>query len=425
MNKHLIRVRVAVLVMACSLSAASFAESKSGTLQKENKTSLTLKQALQRTLDKNPELGLYPLYVRQIDGEIQQADINPIPTADIELRKDEATLTFSQSFELGDKRLSRVGYSSAKQQQLQAEFAITRLDVLAETSRRYYQLLALQKQQTLLKTRIGQEKRALKIIKKRAEAGAITQADVANMALRLARSKNTLEQLQFSIGLEKNRLSAMWLASHKSPELNFTQVIGRLSKLPKIPDAKLLAMMIDESLEQLPDYRLQVALLRLADSQVQLEQANGSADINLGVGIAQNRNGGGQSLVFTAAMPLNFSNPNRGRINSALAQQQLSLEQVEIKRRELQIELTRIQQNLTKDRHLAKQIKTQLLPLSIDLLSNTQKAYRQGQYTVLQWIDAQSQVFNLEQDLINSQVRIFNQVLELERILGQSIVSAQ
>ena len=423
MNRLFRQASVRLLAIACSLPAAVFAN-EAATEQKEP-TSLSLKQALQLTLDKNPELGLYPLYVRQIDGEMQQADINPITVADIELRQDEATLTFSQSFELGDKRLSRVGYSSAKQQQLQAEFAITRLDVLAETSRRYYQLLALQKQQTLLKTRIGQEKRALKIIKKRAQAGAISQADVTNMALRLARSENTLEQLQFNIGLEKNRLSAMWLASDKNPELSFTQVIGKLSKLPKIPEAELLAMTITESLEQLPDYRLQLALSRLADSQVQLERANGSADINLGVGIAHDRNGGGQSLVFTAAMPLNFSNPNRGRINSALAQQQLSLEQVEIKRNELHIELIRIQQNLAKDMRQAKQIKNQLLPLAIELLSDTQKAYRQGKYTVLQWIDAQNQVFNLEQDLINSQVRIFNQVLELERILGQSIVSAQ
>ena len=419
MNHLFKQASVRLLAIACSLPAASLA------VEQSEPTRLSLTQALELTLNKNPELKLYPLYLRQIDGEMQQADISPIPIADIELRKDEATLTFSQSFELGDKRLSRVGYSSAKQQQLQAEFAITRLDVLAETSRRYYQLLALQKQQSLLEIRIGQEKRALKIIKKRAQAGAISQADVSNMALRLARSQNTLEQLQFSINLAKNRLSAMWLASDKTPELNFTQVMGKLSKLPKIPEAKLLAMTITESLEQLPDYRLQLALSRLADSQVQLDQANGSANINLGLGIAHDRNGGGQSLVVTAAMPLSFSNPNRGRINSALAQQQLSLEQVEIKRNELHIELIRIQQNLAKDMRLAQQTKSLLLPLAIELLSDTQKAYRQGRYTVLQWIDAQNQVFNLEQDLINSQVRIFNQVLELERILGQSIVSAQ
>ena len=419
MNHLFKQASVRLLAIACSLPAASLA------VEQSEPTRLSLTQALELTLNKNPELKLYPLYLRQIDGEMQQADISPIPIADIELRKDEATLTFSQSFELGDKRLSRVGYSSAKQQELQAEFAITRLDVLAETSRRYYQLLALQKQQSLLEIRIGQEKRALKIIKKRAQAGAISQADVSNMALRLARSQNTLEQLQFSINLAKNRLSAMWLASDKTPELNFTQVMGKLSKLPKIPEAKLLAMTITESLEQLPDYRLQLALSRLADSKVQLEQANGTANINLGLGIAHDRNGGGQSLVVTAAMPLNFSNPNRGRINSALAQQQLSLEQVEIKRNELHIELIRIQQNLAKDMRLAQQTKSLLLPLAIELLSDTQKAYRQGRYTVLQWIDAQNQVFNLEQDLINSQVRIFNQVLELERILGQSIVSAQ
>jgi cobalt-zinc-cadmium efflux system outer membrane protein len=419
MNQLFRQASVCVLAIVCSFSAASFA------IENEEPTRLSLTQALQLTLNKNPELNLYPLYIRQIDGEMQQAGIKPTPTADIELKKDEATLTLSQSFELGDKRLSRVGYSSAKQQQLEAEFAITRLDVLAETSRRFYQLLALQKQKSLLEIRTGQEKRALKIIKQRAQAGAISQADVSNMALRLARSKNALEQLQFSIHLAKNRLSAMWLAHDENPEFFFTHVSGILSQLPNIPDAELLALTISESLEQLPDYRLQLAISRLADSQLLLEQANGSANFNLGIGIAHDRNVGEQSLVFTAAMPLNFSNPNRGRINSALAQQQLSLEQVEIKRNELYIELIRIQQNLAKDRQLAKQIENQLLPLAIELLTDTQKAYRQGRYTVLQWIDAQSQVFNLELDLINSQVRIFNQVLELERILGQSIVSAQ
>jgi cobalt-zinc-cadmium efflux system outer membrane protein len=226
------------------------------------------------------------------------------------------------------------------------------------------------------------------------------------------------------MGLEKNRLAAMWLGDN-----NFNHITGKLSQLPKLPDAKQLATIISQQLEQLPDYRYQVALSRLADTRLTLAQANSSADINIGLGLRHNDNTGNQSLVLSAAMPLNFlnsaGNPNRGRITSAQVQQQLSLEQVERKRRELEIELTRIQQNLEKDLRLAKRINKQLLPLASELLSNTQKAYRQGQYTVLQWIDAQDQVFNLEQDLINSQVRIFNQLLELERILGQSIVSAQ
>ena len=418
MNKHRMRARLGMLMLVCSLPAYSLADS---TLSGSNLPgSLSLKYALQLTLQQNPQLKAYPYYVRQLDGEAVQADLNPIPRAEIELSSDEATLTLSQNFELGNKRQARVGFTNAKQAQLQAEFEIAKLDVLAETSRRYYQLLALQKQKTLLITRLGQEKRALKIINKRAQAGSVAQADVATMALGLARSNNTLEQLEFGITLQQDALSAMWLGQN-----NTSQLLGNLAKLPQLPDDKTLTTLISQGIKQLPDYRYQVALSRLADSRVSLSQANGSADLKLGLGLRHNDTSDDQSLVLTASMPLSFNNPNRGRIASAQAQQALSYEQLELKRQQLSIELTRIQTRLKKEQQLAQRINNDLLPLASELLGTTQKAYRQGQYSVLQWVDAQNKVFNLEQDLINSQVRIFNHVLELERILGQSIVSTQ
>ncbi|MFT4765191.1 MAG: cobalt-zinc-cadmium efflux system outer membrane protein [Oleispira sp.] len=418
MNKHRIRTRLGMLMLVCSLPAYSLADS---TLSGSNLPgSLSLKYALQLTLQQNPQLKAYPYYVRQLDGEAVQADLNPIPKAEIELSSDEATLTLSQNFELGNKRQARVGFTNAKQAQVQAEFEIAKLDVLAETSRRYYQLLALQKQKALLITRLGQEKRALKIINKRAQAGSVAQADVATMALGLARSNNTLEQLEFGITLQRDALSAMWLGQN-----NTSQLLGNLAKLPQLPDDKTLTTLISQGINQLPDYRYQVALSRLADSRVSLNQANGSADLKLGLGLRHNDTSDDQSLVLTASMPLSFNNPNRGRIASAQAQQALSYEQLELKRQQLSIELTRIQTRLKKEQQLAQRINNDLLPLASELLSTTQKAYRQGQYSVLQWVDAQNKVFNLEQDLINSQVRIFNHVLELERILGQSIVSTQ
>ncbi|MGK0249641.1 MAG: cobalt-zinc-cadmium efflux system outer membrane protein [Oleispira sp.] len=432
MNTHRVRAHVGMVLLACSLPVASLpVDSTSGNVEnahseiKQTPPSLSLKYALQLTLQKNPQLKAYPYYVRQLDGEMIQANISPSPNAKIELSLDEATLTLSQNIELGDKRNTRVVFTHAKQERLQAEFEITRLDVLAETSRRYYQLLALQKQKILLSTRIGQEERALKIINTRAKAGSVTQADVITMALGLARSTNRLEQLDFEIILQSNALSAMWLGLDQTGVHNtgFKVLRGNLSQLPKLPDDKTLTDTITQGINQLPDYRYQIALSRLADSRVSLNQAKGQSDIHLGVGLRHNDASGDQSLVLTASMPLSFNNPNRGRIASAHAQQALSYEQLELKRQQLSIELARIQTRLKKEQQLAKRINDDLLPLASELLSTTQKAYRRGQYSVLQWIDAQNKVFNLEQDLINSQVRIFNQVLELERILGQSIVS--
>ena len=421
MNIQSARASLGMLVLLCSASVFSLPMT-SQPVHSQPTSSLSLKKALQLTLQYNPQLKAYPYYVRQLEGESSQANISPAPRIGLELSSDEATLTLSQNFELGDKRQARTGFTHAKQQQLQTEFEIAKLDILAETSRRYYQLLALVKQKNLLIIRTGQENRALKIIKKRAEAGAVAKADVAIMALGLARSNNTLEQLEFSIQLQKTILSTMWL---KQDNKEFKNLKGNLSILPQLPSDAVLTRIIEKGISQLPDYRYQVALSRLEDSRVSLTQSNGSANINLGLGLRHNDTRGDQSLVLTASMPLNFSNPNRGRIASAQAQQALTYEQVELKRQQLSIELTRIQTQLKKEQQQAERINEELLPLASELLSATQKAYSQGQYSVLQWIDAQNQVFNLEQDLINSQVRIFTQVLELERILGQSIISAK
>ena len=435
MNNPRMRARKGMLIVLCSLPFISFGAhssetsssktSSSKTSSSESNSSLTLKQALQLTLQQNPQLTAYPFYIRQLEAQYSQADISPALMAEVELAKNTATLTLSQSIELGDKRQARTSFTSAKQAQLQAEFEITKLDVLAETSRRYYQLLALQKQKVLLSTRIGQEQRALKIIKKRAKAGAVAQADVATMELGLARSNNTFEQLNFEIALQKNSLSAMWLSQDSLNQTRDNSILGSLSKLPLLPNKEALTQIIKQGIEQLPDYRYQIALARLADQQVALNQANGRANVNLGLGLRHNDSSDEQSLVVSASMPLNFSNPNRGRIASAQAGQALSQQQLAGKRLQLSIELNRISATLEKELQQAKKINNLLLPLASELLSSTQKAYRQGQYTVLQWVDAQNQVFNLEQDLINSQVRIFTQILELERILGQSIVSAQ
>lgn len=391
---------------------------------------LTLNQALQYTQENNPELKLYPLYLRQADAQQLQAEVRPALQAGLALDNafgtgnksslDEAeiSLTLSQSIELGGKRDQRLSFSSAERQRLQAEYALTRLDTLAETSRRYYRLLSQQAKIELQQQRIETEKKALQVIQKRASAGAVSQADVSNMALRLASSKIEEKSLQSQVLAAKQNLAAMWLG-----KTEFNLVLGDLSQLPELPNNLHLQSLVKDSISELPDYRYQVALQRLADSQLALAQANGRADLDVGIGLRQFEISGDQALMLNLSMPLNFSNPNRGRIAAAQAQKQLSFEQADMKHQQLLLNLTRLQQTLFSDVQNAKSIEEELLPLASELLSNTQKAYKQGRYSVLQWIDAQNQAFELEQRLIDIRIRIFNQILELERITGQPIVT--
>ena len=431
--KYSIQQSVAGLVVCASLNTLILNSANAQTTDEANNTAaLSLRQAYNLTLNSNPELVAYPFYLRQADAEKLQAGIGPKTQLSVQIdnafgtgeKQDldnaEFSLSLSQTFELGGKKQSRLDLADARQQQTQLEYQLTRLDVLAETSRRFYQLMFIKQQQLLLKEREEKENSALKIIQRRANAGAVSDADASNMALRLANTQQLLQQNSAAREQARLNLAAMWLS-----DANFNSLAGDFNTLPSLPSAEKLKQQIEQQLNALPSYRLQLAMQRLADQQLQMEQTKGRADLTLSLGLRQFENSGDQAFTLSASMPLSFNNPNRGRITAAKENRALSLQQSEQQRVQLSLTLKRLHQSLRRDLQLSQNIEQQLLPLAQKFLADTQRAYQQGVYSLLQWIDAQHQVFTLQQQLQNTRLSIHLQVLELERILGQPIVSSQ
>ena len=390
--------------------------------------SIDLAWALRQTLEKNQELRAYPFVQRRSDALKRQADIRPLPNLGFEvenafgsgdfggLDQSEITLVLSQVFELGGKREQRVGVADAGIQRIQTEYDLTRLDVLAETSRRYYQLLRIQSLQDLIVARIQEEQQALGVIRSRATAGAVGQADVSRMALRLARSLALQEQLGDARLLAGVRLAAMWNGA-----AGFSSARGDLGAIPGLPAGEDLLTFIEES----PAMTNQLALLRLADANVRLAQSNGKSNTEFGIGVRQLNLTDDQALVFTFRMPLAFRNPNIGRIEAARADMDWSREKTGLLRRQLELALVEIHQIMVSYRNQAGRIEQDLLPQAESLLNDTQAGYESGRYSVLQWLDAQKELYNLEVELIEARSQVFLQLLELERITGQAMTGTR
>lgn len=395
--------------------------------QTQAQGSITLDWALQQTLSHNAELATYPYRLRQAEALAEQAGVRPNPELNLSIENAygsgeyssldaaEISLTLSQTIELGGKRQQRLQYAGAEILQQEAEYQLTRLDVLAETSRRYYQLLALQAKLKVNTQRQLEEANALKSIEQRARAGAIGQADVAKMALRQARTQDDGRLLQNGQSLAKLRLAAMWQGDG-----NFTKANGDLSQLPSIPNRAQVATAVEQS----PNLLNQLALQRLSDANLNLAQAEGRSDINIGLGLRQFEATDDQALLLDFSMPLAFSNPNRGRIKAAQAEVELNSSQQLVLRRQLQLSLLEVRQQLVGSQQQAQRLQQTLLPLAQMLLSETRIGYRQGRYSVLQWVDAQAELFSVEAQLIEVQQQAFEQLLELERITGTSMTAA-
>ena len=408
-----LRSKVFIFLLFCFAQSIALAQEK-----------MTLSRALNQTLQSNPTLQLYPYTVRMSEAGQLQAALRPNPTLNAEvenafgsgdfngLSQSAITLTLGQTIELGDKRLSRMNYATANTHNMQAKYELKRLAVLAETSRRYYDILRLQSIGTVYLTRVEQEKKALAVIKKRADAGAAGQADVSKMALRLARSKAQYQRLISALNVAKTRLSTMWLA-----EPDFKRVAGDIKHSPNLPDV----MALNAAIEKTPAFLLQQAQQALMHSQLQLTRANGYSNATVGVGIRYLAETDDQALVFDVSIPLTLQNPNKGKISAANAAFEQSRQQTDIKRAGLKLALTEIQHSLMADTDYAALLNQQLLPQADQLLIDTIKGYQHGRYTVLQWVDAQNEQFELEHELIEIHHQLYLKLLDLEVLTGQPL----
>lgn len=386
---------------------------------------ITLKQALQWTLQDNGKIKTYPLAIRGAEAMNLQAGITPSPRLIIEVENALGTnqfegfdsaqisLLISQVVELGDKRDNRVRYANAKTQKLKSEYEKVRLSLLVETSRRFYRVLVLQAKSQLLKSRLQQENKALKIVEKLAKAGAVGQADVSKMALTVGRTYALQIRLKNQLRLGQMQMTAMWMKQAQGNEL----AQGNLSDLPELPQVDK----VQASIANWPSIKQQQALQQLAVGKLQLAKSNGTADMTLGVGIRQHQESSEQSLNFTFSMPLAIDNPNQGNIQAAIAEVDLSAQQTEIIKQQLMLSLDETYQQLSGYYRQVDMLKNKLLPQAKSLLAETEKGYQQGRYSVLQWVDAQSELFSIEESIVDLYQNIYLSLLELERITGQSI----
>ena len=385
---------------------------------------IDLSTAVKRTLTANPALQLYPYHVRALEGEALQAGLkpNPILHADLEnafgtgdsrfLAGHELTLSLSQVIELGQKREKRVDVVDRKSVAIQREYEVKRLDVIASMMRDYYQSLRLQHLMSWNSQRIEAEQAAVEVIQRRASAGVVGKADVMRMQLRLAKSQAKQSELKAQHAHSLNVLAAHWA---ETP--GFSEVEGSLSLIPPLPELDA----IHQAIQSTPDYMLSVTQIRISEAQLALAQAESQANVTVGAGIRRFEASNDNALVFNFSMPLQWQNKNQGNIASAQAMHQQTLVSQDILKTRLEIAVERIHSAMLNNLNQLQRVDSDLRPVANALLAEVKRGYQLGLYSVLQWLDAQNELFSIERERIETQHATHLQFLELERLSGSKL----
>ena len=255
----------------------------------------------------NPALQAYSYQLRIAEASLLNAGNSPTPQLDIAIenilgRGDnrglagaEFTLSLSQQIELGSKRERRLDVAGWRNKLQQNNYELTRLDVLADTTKQYIQLLNLQQQRVLTEQKITRETDLLNTALERGKASNLHEADISRIKLKLLRSEIALANINQQLEQQRYQLAANWNA-----EPNFSEVTGDLAVLPLLPALSEL----QTELQRSPLTSRYLTQQRLAQSLLQQAEANSNANITVSAGIRRDEAQNDTSLVLGFSLPL-------------------------------------------------------------------------------------------------------------------------
>ena len=410
------------MALLCVLPAFSaFASS-------ENQNVLTLKQALTNTEQQNLQLKRYPYHQKILGALKTQAALSPNPMVSFEaenllgtqsshgLQGAQYTLALSQLIELGDKRQNRVNYATANIKAQTIEYKNTRLALFATTTERYYQVLKFQALIALNSERKSTVKQALKAIEKRAEAGAVSQADVTRMRYALSQVDLNTAMLQSEFERSRLALNELW-----QEPLVSDYYAGDLSTVTELKSEQALL----DAVNTAPEFALLQQQYMQQTANLSLQKSNGQSDLTLSGGVRYNQQTDASSFVFSFSMPLQLSNSNSGNIEAAQSQLALLNEQQGQLRIQLRQQVRTLYAYYQGRANQAKLLSDQIIPQAQTLIEQSLKSYQQGQVSVLQLLDAQQALFDSKRALIITHSELYQVHLSLERLTGQPLIETE
>jgi cobalt-zinc-cadmium efflux system outer membrane protein len=223
-----------------------------------------------------------------------------------DLGRDELELTLSQTFELGGKRRARTDAARSAARSAGFAHGEARLELEAETMRRFAAAIAGERRLVLIDASIGLASKDLDQIEARVRAGATRESDL--MQAEIAVEELRAERALLARDRDKALLALAALWGETAPEpLTPAETFSESVPTPAI-----------DTLRRVADGHPAALRLREGTALAAAELAGARAaripDLEFGAGVVRYGEPAGENLVLTASLPLPVFDRNRAAI---------------------------------------------------------------------------------------------------------------
>ena len=385
----------------------------------------TLEDAHERVVQFHPDLRLFVPRREGLEADARAADLRPPIEAQVDLenvlgsgplqgtRSAEMTLSLAGVLERGGKREARRALAAARIDALSVQRAATQLDLLAEATRRYVDLAALQAQRPLLAEDLAQRRRIAHAARQRFAAGAAPEASALAAEAGIAQAEARLATLDAQQAAAWRRLSLLWGAPVDGPVPEVTPVPESPPALPTLAELTARIAESPELLAFADEARIREARLRLAETEA-------SPDADWSVGVRRLQDGSDTGLVAGFSLPLG----TRRRAEPAIAAARAEREALGMQRESaaLQLEAVAVDawSQVESGALQADRLRTEVLPRLERAAAQSERAYRAGALSYLEWAAVQTDITTSRFALLEARVATQRALIELQRLTAES-----
>mgnify|MGYP003715504701 CR=1 FL=1 len=386
---------------------------------------INLATAINLMLEQNPSLQIFELRKRSLEGAQYTADLNPEIEMGLEAEnflgsnpytafdQSELTVSVSSIIELGGKKDARKNFVSTKYGLLDAQREIKSLDLISELTNSFIDALATQERIKLAEESVRLSEDIYESVKRKANAGAISDVEVKRSFASLKQAQLTLKAEQSKLERQSVNLSLYW--SQKQPQ--FSQLSGELFDFGMVKE-------IDELHQNLEKSNLiQVLTMnqRLAESRLAVVQAESKADVNWSLGVRRFEESNDAALTAGFSIPLFKRKRNMGNLMEVEAEIDASRSEQRIALLELYGQVNEFYSLRQAAIEKFNALENEIIPALAHALELTKEAYLDGRYGYLEYSAARADLIQSKKSLIDTAQSILNYGVQLERITAEPI----
>lgn len=389
---------------------------------------LTLPEALARTERASPDIAAQGFALQASDGRVTQAGVRPNPVLNVEaenilgtgagggLDHAELTLGFSQLIESRALRDQRIATARAERSTIEASGQIRRLDLLAETTRRFVALASQQEAHRITHQGVELAERTAAAVERRVAAAAAPVAERERAAVALERARMADAHAEHELEAARQDLAGSWGAS----EADFTEVSADVYALGRIGTLQQLLAAV----EQTPDITQFLSASRLHDSTQRLAELQRRPAVEVSAGLRRLEATKDFGFVLSFRLPLPVRDLNEGKIAESRALSAGAEAQRKAALLRARAQLSRNYRELVDRAQQVTALRERALPRMENALRETEYAYERGRYGYLELSEAQRELMSLRAELIETAFQYHLVLIEIERLAGIRLAPA-